>query len=101
MTNRGGAPARVEGNGVEIFGSEYSIRADADADYVKTIAAYVDTKMNEIAQKQQLVSSTKVAILAAINIADEVFRERRKREQTELDVTLKARELSDVLAREL
>ncbi len=92
---------RVKTTRVEIFGSEYSIRADADADYVKTIAAYVDTKMNEIAQKQRLVSSTKVAILAAINIADEVFQERKKREKTEQDVSLKARELSDVLAREL
>jgi len=92
---------RVKTTRVEIFGSEYSIRADADADYVKTIAAYVDTKMNEIAQKQNIVSSTKVAILAAINLADEVFQERKRREQTEHDVTIKARELSEVLAREL
>jgi cell division protein ZapA len=92
---------RVKTTRVEIFGSEYSIRADADADYVKTIAAYVDAKMNEIAQKQSIVSSTKVAILAAINIADEVFQERRKREKTEMDVSMKARELSEVLAREL
>ncbi|MFQ5599935.1 MAG: cell division protein ZapA [Candidatus Krumholzibacteriia bacterium] len=92
---------RPKSTRVEIFGSEYTIRADADPDYVKSIAAYVDTKMNEIAEKQKLVSSTKVAILAAINIADEVFQERRKREQTEQDVSAKARELSDVLAREL
>jgi cell division protein ZapA len=92
---------RVKSTRVEIFGSEYPIRADADSEYVKTIAAYVDAKMNEIAEKQHLVSSTKVAILAAINITDELFRERRKREQTEQDVIVKAEELSEVLSREL
>jgi cell division protein ZapA len=92
---------RVKSTRVEIFGSEYHIRADAESEYVKTIAAYVDAKMREIAEKQRLVSSTKVAILTAINIADEVFQERREREQTEKDVTAKAEELSEVLAREL
>jgi len=92
---------RVKSTRVEIFGSEYHIRADADTDYVKTVAAYVDAKMSEIAQSQSLVSSTKVAILAAINIADELFKERRKREQTEQDVSEKAQALSEVLARSL
>ena len=86
---------------VEIFGSEYHIRADADADYVKTVATYVDAKMSEIAQSQSLVSSTKVAILAAINIADELFKERRQREQTVQDVSARADALSEVLARSL
>ena len=92
---------RVKSTRVEIFGSEYHIRADADADYVKTVAAFVDAKMSEIAQNQSLVSSTKVAILAAINIADELFKERRKREQTEQDVSEKAQALSEVLTRSL
>ncbi len=86
---------------VEIFGSEYHVRADEDPEYVKEIAAYVDGKMREIAERQNLVSSTKVAILAAINLADEALRERRARERTERDVSEKARELSEVLAREL
>jgi cell division protein ZapA (FtsZ GTPase activity inhibitor) len=92
---------RVKSTRVQIFGNEYHIRADADPEYIKSIAAYVDAKMAEIAQSQSLVSSTKVAILAAIHIADEVFQERRKREQTEQDVTAKVEELSEVLARAL
>ncbi|HZL84680.1 MAG TPA: cell division protein ZapA [Candidatus Krumholzibacteria bacterium] len=92
---------RVKSTRVEIFGSEYHIRADADADYVKTVAVYVDAKMQEIAQNQSLVSSTKVAILAAINIADELFKERRQRQQTEEDVTVKADALAAVLSRSL
>ena len=92
---------RVKSTRVEIFGSEYHLRADADTDYVRTVAAYVDAKMSEIAQSQSIVSSTKVAILAAINIADELFKERRKREQTEQDVSERAEALSAVLARSL
>ena len=57
--------------------------------------------MSEIAQNQSLVSSTKVAILAAINIADELFKERRQNEQTVHDVTAKADALAEVLARSL
>jgi len=92
---------RVKTTRVEIFGSEYHIRADVDPDYVKSVAVYVDAKMQEIAQNQSLVSSTKVAILAAINIADELFKERRQRQQTEQDVTVKADALSEVLSRSL
>lgn len=92
---------RVKTTRVEIFGSEYHIRADVDADYVKNVASYVDAKMSEIAQNQSLVSSTKVAILAAINIADELFKERRQNEQTVHDVTAKADALAEVLARSL
>jgi len=92
---------RVKTTRVEIFGNEYHIRAEADADYVKDVATYVNAKMQDIAENQKLVSSTKVAILAAINIADELFQERRKREQTEQDVSTKARQLTDVLTRSL
>jgi len=92
---------RVKSTRVQIFGNEYHIRSDADPEYVKTIAAYVHAKMQEIAQKQSLVSSTKVAIWAAINLADEVFQERRRREGAEHDVAAKVNELSDVLARAL
>jgi cell division protein ZapA len=90
---------RVKSTRVQIFSQEYHIRAEADPEYVKTIAAYVDAKMQEIARKQSLVSSTKVAILAAVNIADEVFQERRRRERADHDVAAKVNELSEVLAR--
>ena len=92
---------QVKSTRVQIFGNEYYIRADADPEYIKSIAAYVHSKMSEIAQSQSLVSSTKVAILAAIQIADEVFQERRKREKTEQDVTAKVEQLAEVLARAL
>ena len=56
---------------VKIFGSEYNIRATQDQRYIKGLAKYVDDKMQEIASGG-IVSSTKVAVLAALNIADEL-----------------------------
>ena len=92
---------RSKSTRVQIFGSDYHVRGDVDADYIRTLAAYVDGKMSEIATDQSLVSSTKVAILTAIHIADELFQERRQREQTVNDVADRALQITEVLARQL
>ena len=55
---------------VNIFGSEYVLRSDDDADYVKEVAKYVDEKMREIDRSQAIKSTARIAILAALNIAD-------------------------------
>jgi cell division protein ZapA len=62
---------------VEIFGQTYKLRADGDAEYVESLAAYVDGKMREVSTQTRAVDSLKVAILAALNIADEQHRARR------------------------
>lgn len=59
---------------VVIFGNEYSIRGEADGDYIRELARYVDAKMQEIARGTGMILPLKVSILAAINLADEVFR---------------------------
>ncbi len=66
---------------VEIFGTEYRIKGEANAEYVRRVAAYVDGKMQQLAQASSTGSVTKLAILTAINIADELFREREDREK--------------------
>lgn len=71
-------PAKVT---VSIYGHEYTLRGDADAEYVEKVAGLVDRKMHEVADSSSAMSTTKVAILAAINIADELFRERQKRHE--------------------
>ncbi|MCD4814287.1 cell division protein ZapA [bacterium] len=59
---------------VNIFGSEYSIRGEADESYIQSLAAYLDERMKEIAQSTHLTSPLKISILAGINLADEIFR---------------------------
>lgn len=69
---------------VNIYGTEYPIRGIADEEYILKVAEYVDAKMREIDQKVAVKSALKVAILAALNITDELFRERSERgEQTD------------------
>jgi cell division protein ZapA len=86
---------------VEIYGSEYRIRGDADPDYIQEIAHYVDSKMNEVTKETSLGSSLKVAILAALNIAGELFRERDDRNRLLAQVQERAEELSQTLEDEL
>lgn len=66
---------------VEIFGTEYPIKGDVDSDYIEKVARYVDRKMREVAEELSLVSPSKVAILAAMDITDEFFKEREERER--------------------
>jgi len=59
---------------VQIYGTDYKIRGDADPDYIKRLAAHVDAKMRDVVAVSSTVQPIKVAILAAINLADEYFR---------------------------
>lgn len=61
---------------VNIYGEEYPIRGDADSEYILKVAAYLDDKMREVAERNNNKPPTKVAILAALNITDELFRAR-------------------------
>ncbi|OQX96186.1 hypothetical protein B6I21_01600 [candidate division KSB1 bacterium 4572_119] len=61
---------------VSIYGTEYPIKGSTDAEYIKKVAKYVDQKMREVDKNITIDSSLKVAILAALNITDELFRER-------------------------
>lgn len=61
---------------VEIQGLRYPIRSDLDAAYVQALASYVDGKMRAAADETGSGDPLKVAVLAALNIADEVFRRR-------------------------
>ena len=67
---------------VNIYGTEYPIRGIADEEYILKVAEYVDAKMREIDQKVAVKSALKVAILAALNNTDELFRERLEKGQS-------------------
>jgi len=86
---------------VEIYGSEYRIRGDADPEDIQEIAHYVDCKMREVDSETGLGSSLKVAILAALNIAGELFRERDDRNRLLANMQEKAEELSETLQSEV
>jgi len=59
---------------VQIFGQTYSVKAGAETGYVEELAAHVDAQMQEVGRSAGAVDSLRVAVLAALNIADECFR---------------------------
>jgi cell division protein ZapA len=61
---------------VEIFGQTYAVRAGDDPGYVESVAAYVDQQMRDVSRTSGAVDSVRIAVLAALTIADELFRAR-------------------------
>jgi cell division protein ZapA len=86
---------------VQIFGQVYAIRGELEETYVQKLAAYVDEKMQAIADATATVDTQKVAVLAALAIADELHslqrdrgeREELLREQADRCLTLVERAL--------
>lgn len=85
----------------QIFGQMYTIRGELDEAYVLKLAGYVDEKMRAVADATSTVDTQKVAVLAALAIADELHgtqrdlgdREELLREQAERCLTLVERAL--------
>jgi cell division protein ZapA len=75
---RGGA-ALKKTTEISIMGHKFMIKSESDDDYVLQVAKYVDQKIAEVMQSTRSVASLNVAILAAMNIADEFFKFQRER----------------------
>jgi cell division protein ZapA len=86
---------------VEIFGQTYTLRAGTEPGYVEELARYVDQQMREVSRSGPAVDSVRIAVLAALNIADECFQARGRirgaDEATRRKVEGLASELSAVL----
>jgi cell division protein ZapA len=82
---------------VEINGLRYPIRSNLDASYVADLAAYVEQKMQLAARESPQGDTLKIAVLAALNIADECFRVKDERASARTDLTARARELERLL----
>lgn len=91
--------AQSNGNGsvrVEIYDQTYQLRG-SDPEYIGELADYVDTKMRIISQQASTVDSLRVAVLAALNIADEYLVLKRKYDSVASDYQSRADQLSGAL----
>ncbi len=79
---------------VEIFGASYHVRGDSDSEYLQELAALVDEKMQEVAVHLKTVDRTKIAILAALNLADELVQRKEGRGGGNEAVTAKISKLT-------
>jgi cell division protein ZapA len=82
---------------VEINGMRYPIRSHLDAAYVADLAAYVEEKMQLAAKESPAGDTLKIAVLAALNIADECFRAREEGNARRNDLSQRAGELERML----
>ena len=84
---------------VEIYNQTYSIRSDGDNEYITNLAEYVDQKMREISSGTMTVDSLKVAILAALHIADEYYQLKNVQAQNDSQLATRSSECSEMLDR--
>ena len=84
---------------VEIYNQTYSIRSDGDTEYIIQLAEFVDGRMREISSGTLTVDSLKVAILAALHIADELHRLKNLNEQADSQLAARSTECSEMLDR--
>ncbi len=81
---------------VEIYDQTYNLRG-SDPQYIKKLADFVDGRMRTVAQQTRTVDSLRLAVLAALNIADEYHILKRKYDDVAGDFDQRARELSGAL----
>ena len=82
---------------IEIFDRSYGITGVIDDDYLERLSAYVDGKMREIYKSSRTVDTMKVAVMAALNIADELFQERDQAKRVEAIIADKSTRCSQML----
>ena len=85
------APVRVE-----IFDQAYNLRG-TDPDYILKLAEYVDSKMRAVAEATNTIDTARLAVLAALNIADEYHLLRKKIDGGATDYQKRAHLLADAL----
>lgn len=86
---------------VEIFGSVYQVRGRDDTGYLQSLADLVDRRMREVAQQAGTADTARIAILAALNLADELFRIQRRQEGERVEIREKVAELTEELNKAL
>ncbi|HVX94555.1 MAG TPA: cell division protein ZapA [Polyangia bacterium] len=85
---------------VQIAGARYSLKTDEDERWVKTIAAYVDAKMRDVQKTTRTVDTQAAAVLTALQVAEELFAERRDARELRKSIREKSQSLLDYLERE-
>ncbi|MFZ0213657.1 MAG: cell division protein ZapA [Candidatus Acidiferrales bacterium] len=68
---------------IEIFDQTYNIQSEDDESYLRELASFVDERMRTISEATHQVDSMRIAVLAALNISDELFALRKRQKELE------------------
>ena len=71
---------------IEVFGHRFSLQGEGDEAYFHELAEYVDAQMRTLAQQTRTSTPTKLAILTAINVTDQLFRQQRQKDSGESEM---------------
>jgi cell division protein ZapA len=85
---------------VEIFGEVYHVRGGDEKGYLRSLADLVDRKMREVA-KQAKGDTARIAILAALNLADELLQLQSRQEGERVEIREKVAALTEELSQAL
>jgi len=86
---------------VEIYGQSYTMSGDLDEGYVQKLARYVDEKMRAVSEATQTVDSVRVAVLAAMAIADELHSRQQETGHRDDQLRERAQQCLTILERAL
>lgn len=86
-----------QGTQVHIFGQVYTLRSRDDGERARRVAARVDQKMNDVADRGAGADSYRVAVLAALELADELVRAEEADAELRARVSEKSRRIESIL----
>ena len=93
MMKRGGTMDNIRRVNVRIQGKEYNVMCIEDEEYIQRIAYFVDRKINQVSTANPRLSTAMAAVLTALNIADEMFKNNEQIEQLKRELAQKNFEL--------
>jgi cell division protein ZapA len=71
---------------VEFFGERYTLRATDSPEYLNRVAEYVNVKFHEVVKESPALTPVKVAVLASLNIADDLLKRDEAKDQAEKEL---------------
>ncbi len=80
---------------IKVFGQTYTVKTDAEEGHIQEVARYVNEKMDEVLKKTRSVSTLNVAILTALNIADDLLKEKENRTAILREIEIRSKDLAD------
>ncbi len=84
---------------VKINNAEYTILSSAPEDYVRSVSYYVDKKIQELTSRDRRLSTSMAAVLACVNITDELFQARKQNDDLTAKTISLANEAGDAKLR--
>jgi cell division protein ZapA len=80
---------------IKVFGQTYTVKTETEEGHIQKVAQYVNEKMDEVLKKTRSISTLNVAILTALNLADDLLKEREAKEALLRDIELKSKDLAE------